>query len=181
MKARYLAPLLLFLVLGAALFAGLQRDPAELPSALMGKALPALELPALDAGAPRFNTAAMKGRPWMLNVWASWCTPCQLEHPLLLQLARQQGVPLVGLNYKDSPDAARAWLQRLGNPFVANAADVDGRAGIELGVYGVPETFVVDRDGRVRMRHAGPLTEQVLRERLLPLLRELAREGHGDA
>ncbi|HYP83105.1 DsbE family thiol:disulfide interchange protein [Variovorax sp.] len=181
MKARHLGPLLLFVGLGVALLAGLQRDPRELPSALLGKPLPVLELPALDDGAAPFASAGMRGRPWLLNVWASWCTPCQLEHPLLVRLARDQGAPLVGLNYKDSPEAARAWLRRLGNPFVANAADADGRAGIDLGVYGVPETFVIDRAGRVRLRHAGPLTEQVLRDQLMPLLRRLEQEGPGDA
>lgn len=170
---RFLLPFAVFLAIGAALMAGLRRDPHELPSALIGKPAPAFELPVLEADGRTVRASDMRGKVWMLNVWASWCAPCQLEHPLLVDFARRTQVPVVGLNYKDKPEAARAWLQRLGNPYSATLVDPQGRTGIDFGVYGVPETFVIDREGIVRYRQAGPLTAEALEQRVLPLLRQL--------
>jgi cytochrome c biogenesis protein CcmG/thiol:disulfide interchange protein DsbE len=176
---RFLLPLAVFLALGIALVAGLRRDPRELPSPLIGKPAPVFELPVLESSERKVRSSDMRGQVWMLNVWASWCGPCEIEHPLLVDFAGRSRVPLVGLNYKDKPEAARKWLQRLGNPYIATLVDAEGRAGIDLGVYGVPETFVIDRQGIVRFRQAGPLTRQVLDRQVLPLLRQL--EGVRDA
>ncbi|MBO9649801.1 MAG: DsbE family thiol:disulfide interchange protein [Variovorax sp.] len=178
---RFLLPLGVFLALAVALAAGLSRDPRALPSPLVGKLAPAFELPLLDNEARSLRSSDMQGKVWVLNVWASWCTPCQLEHPLLVDFASRTRVPVVGLNYKDQPAAARAWLQRLGNPYAATMTDLDGRTGIDFGVYGVPETFVIDRSGRVRFRHAGPMTPEVLEHTLTPLLLDLEREKDGHA
>ena len=170
---RFLLPFAVFIAIGLALMAGLRRDPRELPSALVGKPAPAFELPVLEADGRTVRASDMRGKVWMLNVWASWCGPCQLEHPLIMDLAKQTRVPVVGLNYKDKPEAARAWLQRLGNPYSATLVDPDGRTGIDFGVYGVPETFVIDGEGIVRFRQAGPLTAEALEKRVLPLMRQL--------
>ena len=175
---RFLLPLAVFLAIGVALLAGLGRDPRELPSPLVGRPAPAFELPVLEGDGRTVRSTDLRGKVWMLNVWASWCGPCQIEHPLLVEFAARTRVPLVGLNYKDKPQAAREWLQRLGNPYVATLVDPDGRTGIDFGVYGVPETFVIDRQGIVRYRQAGPLTKEVLEQRVLPLLRQL--EGAPD-
>jgi cytochrome c biogenesis protein CcmG/thiol:disulfide interchange protein DsbE len=176
---RYLLPLAVFLALAAALAAGLRHDPRELPSAMVGKPAPALQLPLLTASSEVRATSDLKGKVWMLNVWASWCTACRVEHPVLTDFAGKSEVPLVGLNYKDQPDAARDWLRRMGDPYVASLVDADGKAGIDLGVYGVPETYVIDRAGVVRYRQVGPVTPQVLEQKILPLLRTLEREpGH---
>jgi cytochrome c biogenesis protein CcmG/thiol:disulfide interchange protein DsbE len=173
---RFLLPFAVFIAIGLALMAGLRRDPRELPSALVGKPAPAFELPVLEADGRTVRASDLRGKVWMLNVWASWCGPCQLEHPLIMDLARQTRVPVVGLNYKDKPEAARAWLQRLGNPYSATLVDPDGRTGIDFGVYGVPETFVIDGEGIVRFRQAGPLTAEALEKRVLPLMRQLEME-----
>lgn len=170
---RFLLPFAVFIAIGLALMAGLRRDPRELPSALVGKPAPAFELPVLEADGRTVRASDMRGKVWMLNVWASWCGPCQLEHPLIMDLAKQTRVPVVGLNYKDKPEAARAWLQRLGNPYSATLVDPDGRTGIDFGVYGVPETFLIDGEGIVRFRQAGPLTAEALEKRVLPLMRQL--------
>lgn len=177
---RFALPLAVFLAIGIALMAGLRRDPHELPSALIGKPAPAFELPVLEADGRTVRSSDMRGKVWMLNVWASWCGPCQLEHPLLVDFAARTRIPVVGLNYKDKPEAARAWLQRLGNPYTATLVDPDGRTGIDFGVYGVPETFVIDREGVVRYRQAGPLTREALEQRVLPLLRQLDNKGRPD-
>ena len=179
MRRVFLIPLLLFIALAGFLAVGLTRNPREVPSPLVGQPAPGFNLPRLaadSATAGRFSPLDMKGKVWMLNVWASWCGPCQLEHPLIMDLARQTRVPVVGLNYKDKPEAARAWLQRLGNPYSAALVDPDGRTGIDFGVYGVPETFVIDGEGIVRFRQAGPLTAEALEKRVLPLMRQLEME-----
>ena len=178
---RFLVPLGVFLALAVALAAGLSRDPRALPSPLVGKPVPSFELPLLGADGPSLRSSELRGKVWLLNVWASWCTPCQVEHPLLVDFAARSQVPVYGLNYKDRPDAARAWLARLGNPYAATMADPEGRTGIDLGVYGVPETFVIDRGGVIRYRHAGPLTPEFLEHTLAPLLRELQGEKDGHA
>jgi cytochrome c biogenesis protein CcmG, thiol:disulfide interchange protein DsbE len=170
---RYLVPLALFLGIVAFLGAGLKLNPRELPSPLIGKPAPAFKLALLDNANNQLSRDDLLGQPWVLNVWASWCAPCRDEHPLVLELARRQKVPVYGLNYKDQRSAASNWLAQLGNPYRATLVDADGRVGIDYGVYGVPETFVIDRLGVVRFKHTGPLTPDVLRSKIEPLLKEL--------
>lgn len=170
---KYLAPLALFLVLLGFLAVGLNLDPREVPSPLIGKPAPAFDLPRLDDPAARITKQDLAGKVWILNVWASWCAACHEEHPVLVDFARRGTVPIYGLNYKDERGNALQWLSRLGNPYAASLSDTDGRVGIDFGVYGVPETFVIDKHGVVRLKHIGPVTPDVLRERIEPLIREL--------
>jgi cytochrome c biogenesis protein CcmG/thiol:disulfide interchange protein DsbE len=177
-KLALLLPLLGLLALVGLFAVSLQRDPRALPSPLVDKPAPDFRVALLETDAPSAGPATLArndllGQVWLLNVWASWCTPCQVEHPLLMDIARTRQLPLVGMNYKDAPDAARAWLARHGNPYQATLSDPQGAASLDWGVYGVPETFLVDAQGVVRWRHAGPLTPEVLREQLLPLIRRL--------
>jgi len=176
---RFLIPLGLFLVLAVFLGIGLSRDPREVPSPLLGKAAPAFSLPTLgDSGrgdGPAFGPETMRGRVWVLNVWASWCASCRDEHPVLLGLAESGVVPIVGLDYKDQPAQAQGWLERHGNPYVLSALDADGRVGIDYGVYGVPETYVIDKAGIIRFKQIGAVTPEVLKTRMLPLIQELQR------
>lgn len=170
---KFLLPLLAFLGLAVVLGLGLQRDPRALPSALLDRPAPVIDQPLLADPARHFDTAQMKGQVWMLNVWASWCLPCREEMPALKVLAGRDGVPLVGLNYKDVDAQALALLQRVGNPYLASITDHSGRVGMDFGVQGVPETFVIDAKGRVRFRHQGPVTSEVWRDRLMPVVRSL--------
>jgi cytochrome c biogenesis protein CcmG/thiol:disulfide interchange protein DsbE len=170
---KFLVPLGLFLVLVGFLYAGLGLNPREVPSPLIDRPAPAFSLPRLDDPGKSIRREDLLGKVWVLNVWASWCAPCQQEHPLVIDLAKRTRVPVYGLNYKDQPGNARAWLQRLGDPYAATLIDFDGRVGIDWGVYGVPETFVIDAKGQVRYKHIGPLTEQAVRERIEPLLKQL--------
>lgn len=171
---RHLLPLALFAALALLLGIGLALDPRELRSPLVGRAVPPFEAVSLHPPARTVSPADLRGQVWVLNVWASWCTACGDEHALLLDYAGSGGaVPLVGLNYKDRPADARAWLERLGDPYRLSVSDPDGRIGLDFGVYGVPETYVIDRGGVIRFKQAGPLTPELLRERLLPLIREL--------
>ena len=167
----YLIPVIVFGAVGIGLAVGLTRDPGTLPSALLDRPVPAFELPALE-GAEGFSTEDLKGRVSLVNVFASWCVPCRVEHPVLMRLA-EEGVPIFGINYKDPPDQAKVWLAELGDPFEKIGADRNGRVGIEWGVYGVPETFVVDAEGRIRHRHVGPIQARDLERTLLPILAEL--------
>ena len=170
---KFLLPLVLFAVLAVFLLRGLSLDPREVPSPLIGKPAPAFALTRLDDPAQTIQLADMKGRVWILNVWASWCVACREEHPLLVEFSRQKLVPIYGLNYKDKRPDGLAWLQRLGNPYDASLFDADGRVGIDFGVYGVPETFIMDKQGVVRMKHIGPLTPEVIQNEIEPLLRKL--------
>jgi cytochrome c biogenesis protein CcmG/thiol:disulfide interchange protein DsbE len=170
---RFLLPLALFVGLVIFLAIGLRRDPHEVPSPLINKPAPAFQLPQLHEQAKTFSPQEMRGKVWLLNVWASWCISCREEHPVLLALARSGEVPLYGLNYKDQRNDAIAWLDELGNPYLLSAADLDGRVGIDYGVYGAPETYLIDRDGVIRFKHIGPLTPAVLQNQLLPLVRNL--------
>jgi len=170
---KFLLPLAAFLALAFFLFRGLSLDPREVPSPLIGKPAPAFALTRLDDPAQTIQLADMKGRVWILNVWASWCVACRQEHPLLVEFSRKKLVPIYGLNYKDKRRDGLAWLDRLGNPYDASLFDVDGRVGIDFGVYGVPETFIVDKQGVIRMKHIGPLTPDVLHNEIEPLLRKL--------
>ena len=173
MNARLFVPLCAFILLGALLGAGLKLNPREVPSPLIGKAAPAFSLPLLSEPQRALASTDLKGKVWLLNVWASWCAPCREEHPYLVALAREQIVPIYGLNYKDDPRAAQEWLQRLGNPYTESMLDRDGTVGIDYGVYGVPETFVIDRSGVVRFKHVGPLTPDVWTRDLLPIVQRL--------
>ncbi|MFZ0060694.1 MAG: DsbE family thiol:disulfide interchange protein [Pyrinomonadaceae bacterium] len=170
---RFLLPLALFVGLVIFLAIGLRRDPHEVPSPLINKPAPAFQLPQLHEQAKTFSPQEMRGKVWLLNVWASWCISCREEHPVLLALARSGEVPLYGLNYKDQRNDAIAWLDELGNPYLLSAADLDGRVGIDWGVYGAPETYLIDRDGVIRFKHIGPLTPAVIQGQLLPLVRNL--------
>jgi cytochrome c biogenesis protein CcmG/thiol:disulfide interchange protein DsbE len=170
---KFLIPLALFLVLAGFLAAGLNLNPREVPSPLIGKPAPPFTLSRLDAPAQMVSRDELLGKVWVLNVWASWCAPCREEHPLLVEFARSKRVPLYGLNYKDSRPAAAGFLRQLGNPYEASLFDADGRVGIDYGVYGVPETFVIDRQGVVRFKHTGPLTPEAIRDRIEPLLKAL--------
>jgi len=176
-RAIYIIPVLLFAGLAWFLFHSLiAPPPTELPSALIGKPAPALTLAPLDMNAQGFGPADLKGHVTIVNVFASWCVPCREEAPLLSTLAGLKGVALYGLVYKDTPEKARAFLKDVGNPFSRIGLDKSGEAGIEWGVYGVPETFVVDADGIIRLRYAGPLTPDVLSGQILPAI-ERARDA----
>jgi cytochrome c biogenesis protein CcmG, thiol:disulfide interchange protein DsbE len=169
----FFLPVVLFAAVGIGLALGLTRDPSVLPSALIDKEVPAFDLQPLEgAGVPGFSSEDLRGEVSLVNVFASWCVPCRVEHPVLMRLA-EEGVPIYGINYKDPPDQAKAWLAELGNPFEKIGADRNGRVGIEWGVYGVPETFVVDAKGRIRHRHVGPIQARDLEQTLLPILAEL--------
>jgi cytochrome c biogenesis protein CcmG/thiol:disulfide interchange protein DsbE len=170
---RRFAPLALFALLAVLLGVGLTLKPREVPSPFIGKAAPAFSLPLLSDKSKTFTPASMQGRVWLLNVWASWCAPCREEHPLLVAIAREEKVAIVGLNYKDDTRNAQEWLLRLGDPYLMTAVDADGRAGIDWGVYGVPETFIVDAAGVVRHKVVGPLTQQVWAREVKPLLQQL--------
>ncbi|MDH4391736.1 MAG: DsbE family thiol:disulfide interchange protein [Aquabacterium sp.] len=174
---RYLVPMGIFAAVLGFLFVGLGLNPREVPSPLVGKPAPAFQLPRLDDPAQTVGRNDLLGKVWMLNVWASWCAPCREEHPLVIDIARRKLVPVYGLNYKDQTQAARGWLANLGDPYTATLVDANGRVGIDFGVYGVPETFIIDRQGVIRYKHTGPLTADVVRTRIEPLLKELQDAG----
>ena len=175
MKAlKYGLPLLVFLLLAGFLAVGLTHDPREVPSPFIGKPAPAFKLEQLHDAAASFNPEDMKGKVWLLNVWASWCVSCRIEHPLLVDMSKKQLVPIVGLNYKDTRAEGKQWLSRFGNPYSLSAFDADGRVGIDYGVYGVPETFVIDKQGVIRYKQIGPITPEALEKTILPLIRRLS-------
>jgi cytochrome c biogenesis protein CcmG/thiol:disulfide interchange protein DsbE len=156
---------------------GLRLDPHEVPSPLIGKPAPAFELPLLQQPDKRFSQKDMLGTVWVMNVWASWCPPCLVEHPVVSELARSGIAPVVGLNYKDAREDALPWLKRNGDPFRVTVFDAAGRIAIDYGVYGVPETYVIDRQGIIRYKHIGPLTPQITQKKLRPLIEELSKRG----
>ena len=172
---RWSLPFLVFAALAVFLYTGLFRDPREVPSPLIGKPAPAFALRDLHEPGRTFGTTDMRGQVWLLNVWASWCESCRIEHPLLVDLARQKIVPIVGLDYKDQDDLGKKWLADRGNPYSVSIVDGDGRVGIDWGVYGVPETYLIDAQGVIRYKQIGPLTPQILEGKLLPLARSLKR------
>ncbi|MSQ18347.1 MAG: DsbE family thiol:disulfide interchange protein [Betaproteobacteria bacterium] len=172
---KFLLPLGGFIAIFAFLFIGLGLNPREVPSPFIGKAAPTFELGNLHRPDSRFGTQDMAGKVWLLNVWASWCVACRDEHPLLVDLAKQDTIPIVGLNYKDKQDQALAWLKQFGNPYRVAVMDADGRIGIDFGVYGVPETFLIDKKGIIRFKHIGPITKKAWEEKMLPLVRELQK------
>lgn len=177
MKAKFLVPLVLFLVLAGFLGLGLTLNPRLVPSPLIDKPAPEFRLPQLENPDSYISLADMRGKVWLLNVWASWCAACLQEHPVLLDLARQQVVPIVGLNYKDGRDDSTGWLRKHGDPYTTSVMDADGRVGIDYGVYGVPETFLIDQAGMIRYKHIGPVTPEAVRDLILPKIAELKRAG----
>lgn len=192
---RFLWPLIGFVVLVVLLGVGLTLNPRDVPSPLVGKPAPAFSLPRLQAPEEQFSPRDMLGKVWLLNVWASWCVSCRQEHPLLVELAKRHSAPLVGLNYKEvrgdgaidmdkvpadqeegmAIERANAWLRQHGDPYTLSALDIDGRVGIDYGVYGVPETYVIDKAGIIRMKHTGPITPESLSSKILPLIAELSK------
>ena len=194
---RFLIPLALFLVLVGFLAVGLNRDPHEVPSPLVGKPAPAFTLTRLEGENQQFSPTDMRGKVWLLNVWASWCVSCRAEHPLLVAFAKEGGLPIVGLNYKEvrgdgETDArqlsasdelaltrkrAAGWLTQHGNPYQLSVLDMDGRVGIDYGVYGVPETYLIDKAGVIRYKQIGPITPEALRDKILPLAQKLDKES----
>ncbi|CAG0956742.1 Thiol:disulfide interchange protein DsbE [Rhodocyclaceae bacterium] len=172
---KFLIPLALFAVLVGFLAVGLNRDPREVPSPLVGKPAPAFNLPQLAAPEKSFSPEQMKGQVWVFNVWASWCVSCRQEHPLLVEFARAGVAPLIGLDYKDQREDGLRWLKQFGNPYDLSAFDADGRVGIDYGVYGVPETYIIDKQGVIRHKHIGPVTVEALEKTIIPLINELKR------
>ncbi|HEX6689936.1 MAG TPA: DsbE family thiol:disulfide interchange protein [Burkholderiales bacterium] len=160
-----------FIALIVLLAAGLQLNPREVPSPLIGKPAPPFELPLLEAPGKTFTQKEMLGKVWILNVWASWCPPCLVEHPVITDLAKSN--PVVGLNYKDAREEALPWLKRNGNPYQLSVFDPGGRIAIDYGVYGVPETYVIDQRGVIRYKHIGPVSPEVVQRKIAPLLKEL--------
>ena len=173
---RALLPLLAFIVLAIFLGIGLTKDPRKLPSTFIGKSAPDFILPQLHDLKKTFSPKDMLGKVWILNVWASWCVSCRAEHHVLNNMIKNNKVNLIGLNYKDAVTDARGWLARYGNPYQLSASDVEGMAGIEWGVYGVPETFVMDKKGIVRLKHTGPVTNKDIIEEVMPMIRKLEKE-----
>jgi len=179
MRMRFLLPLGIFLILVVFLGIGLRLDPREVPSPFIGKPAPVFSLPQVADPSQTFGSTNLKGQVSLFNVWASWCVSCREEHPFLMELAKAKLVPIYGLNYKDERDAALGWLQQFGNPYLTSAFDADGRVGINWGVYGVPETFVIDKLGVIRHKQTGPITQQVWMETLFPLIQKLQAEEVG--
>jgi len=167
---RYLVPLFVFVGLVILFLFGLQNDPSLVPSPFIDKPVPAFELPTLADPAISFSSDSMKGEVALLNIWATWCIPCRDEHPLLIDLANKSDVRIYGLNYKDVREDAIIWLDQLGDPYDQVFFDNEGKTGIELGVYGVPETFILDREGIVRYKHVGPVTQAIMTETILPII-----------
>jgi len=167
----------IFGVLVALLAVGLKLDPREVPSPLIGKPAPQFQLPLLQEPGKTFSAKDELGSVWLLNVWASWCVSCREEHPVLVSYSKRGGgVPLYGLNYKDQRADGMRWLARYGNPYRASFFDADGRVGIDYGVYGVPETYVIDKRGIIRYKRIGPVTPEILDKTIVPLVQELERE-----
>jgi cytochrome c biogenesis protein CcmG, thiol:disulfide interchange protein DsbE len=175
---RYALPLALFVLLGIALAIGLNRDPSLVPSPLIGRPAPAFSLPSLQDASYAIATQDLHGQPWLLNVWATWCVGCRQEHEVLLQIAAEDAVLLIGLNWKDDNAAARQWLAELGNPYAAVAEDREGRVAIDWGVYAAPETFLIGPDGTVLHKHIAPMTLEIWRSEFLPRIAS-ARQGTG--
>jgi cytochrome c biogenesis protein CcmG/thiol:disulfide interchange protein DsbE len=172
---RFLLPLGLFIVLVGFLAVGLNRDPREVPSPLVGKPAPAFEVPQLGDPGKAFAPKDMLGKVWLFNVWASWCVSCRQEHPVLVDYVKSKGITVIGLNYKDQRGDGLRWLAQFGDPYVLSAFDLDGRVGINYGVYGVPETYLIDKAGTIRFKQIGPITPEVMEQKILPMMKELEK------
>lgn len=173
---RFLLPLAIFVVMVGFLAVGLTLNPREVPSPLVGKAAPDFSLPQLHESDKVFSPKELAGKVWLLNFWASWCNGCKEEHPVLMQIAKSGEVPIYGVDYKDTREEALTWLRRWGNPYQLVAVDEAGRVGINYGVYGVPETYVIDKAGKIRYKQIGPVDQDVLEKKILPLVRELQNQ-----
>jgi cytochrome c biogenesis protein CcmG/thiol:disulfide interchange protein DsbE len=171
----YLLPLVVIAAFAVAFYVQIGNDPQKLPSALIDKPLPTFNLPPIDGNGPGVSNADVKGKVVLINVWASWCPPCRVEHPILMGIA-SSGVAIYGVNYKDKPEDAKRFLAQLGNPFIAIGADKDGKLAVDLGVYGYPETFIVDAGGTIRYRHAGPISKPDWDLTLLPIMKKLQQQ-----
>lgn len=171
---KFIIPIGLFALLGVLLAVGLKLDPRKIPSPLVDKPLPAFSLPTLDNPSRSMSNEDFKGKVVLINVWASWCAACRQEHPLLMEVARAKQIPLIGLNYKDKREDGLRVLQTEGNPYDVSLVDADGRVGIDWGVYGVPETFVIDKTGMIRYKYIGPISVQDWEKILLPLIQQLS-------
>lgn len=172
MRAQLLIPLAIFAAIAALLGIGLTRDPSRVPSPLIGEPVPDFAIPRLAQPEQRLRSEALQGQPYLLNVWASWCAPCREEHPVLMEAARHPELTVVGLNYKDNRLAARKWLRKHGDPYQATGFDKEGVAALDLGVYGVPETYLVDGQGIIRRKFVGALSQRQLQEVILPRIRQ---------
>ncbi len=170
---RYLLPLVIFAVVVGFLAVGLTLNPREIPSPLVGKPAPDFSLPQLYDQEKIFSSKELAGKVWLLNFWASWCGGCKTEHPVLMQLAQSGAVPIYGMDYKDQREEALTWLKQWGNPYPLIAMDQSGRVGIDYGVYGVPETYVIDKQGMIRYKQIGPLDDETVAKKILPLVKEL--------
>ncbi len=170
---RFAIPLGVFIIMVGLLGYGLKLDPKKVPSPLIDKLAPAFSLPQLHAPQKQLTQRDLLGQVWVLNVWASWCVSCRAEHEVITRLANEKLVKVIGLDYKDQPDEGRRWLKQFGNPYYASIMDIDGRVGIDWGVYGVPETFIIDKDGLIRYKHIGPVTHRSLEAEIIPKLKEL--------
>ncbi len=173
---RFLLPLAIFAVMVGFLAVGLTLNPREVPSPLVGKTAPDFSLPQLHESDKVFSPKELAGKVWLLNFWASWCNGCKEEHPVLMQIAKSGEVPIYGVDYKDTREEALTWLRRWGNPYQVVAVDEAGRVGINYGVYGVPETYVIDKVGKIRYKQIGPVDQDVLEKKILPLVRELQNQ-----
>ena len=174
MKAlRFLIPLAVFVAIGGLLASGLGKDPRRLPSALIDKPAPDFDLPELRREGERVTKAGLLGKPYLLNVWGSWCVECRVEHPVLTEFANRGVLPVVGLNWKDPAEDALRWLDQFGDPFDAIAHDPEGDTVIDFGSYGAPETFLIDAEGRIRYKHVGALSHRVIEDELMPALRQI--------
>ena len=170
---RFVLPLAIFLALAFFLWRGLSLDPREIPSPLIGKPVPAFSVPLLSDSTKTLSSTELRGKVYLLNVWGSWCVSCREEHPVLVELSKQGGLPIYGLNWKDGHEDAVAWLARFGNPYAAVGVDRDGKVAIDFGVYGAPETYLVDRKGIIRFKQTGPLTPKIIDEQIKPLVAKL--------
>ncbi len=173
MNARFLVPLLLFAVVATFLALGLKHDPREIPSPLINKPAPGFSLPSLSDPQKKVSSADFKGKIWLFNVWATWCGSCRAEHQTLVNLNKLTDAPIVGLDWKDETEAAQQWLRSLGNPYEIVAFDSTGRTAIDWGVYGAPETYIIDQQGIIRHKHTGPLTDDIIKDEILPLIKKL--------
>ena len=171
----YLWPIAIFAIIGVFLGIGLTLDPRLVPSPLIGKPVPQFQLPPVQGRTLGLATEDLRGEVSVVNVFASWCVACRDEHPLWMELARQRALPIHGLNYKDRPEDAERWLGELGDPYTRTGADRDGRVGIDWGVYGVPETFIVDRAGKIRHKHVGPMSPDILKNQIVPIIKDLKK------
>lgn len=171
-KALFFLPLIVAFGLGVLFWQSLGKDPSTLPSALINKPLPDFSLPTVESSSELISAARLKGQPVLLNIWATWCPSCHMEHPYFMQLAKQ-GVPIIGINYKDDRASAMKWLAELGNPYLFSIFDEKGSLGFDLGVYGAPETYLIDKEGIIRYKHVGVVDERVWREQIQPIYERL--------